>query len=451
MAGFYIKSVIAYGSGVKESSVDFIEGLNIITGYSDTGKTCIVRCIEYIFGSKSLPFETSTGYDGVRMIVGTPKGNVTFERKIGKNQVYVSSLNPDIESDLYDIDYKKNQKKPVLNSVWLKLIGIDDEHKVPSNKSFEKKRLTWKTLGSLRFIDEDEIGRVESIIEPVQYVEKTLFLSSLLFLLTGRDFSDVDIQHGREMKKARRKAVEEYVNKKIKITSDKQRELAEALEKYDGIDIDYELEKIMQEIQLTDSQIAARVNSSRKLMMSIVQYNTKLAECDVLLTRYDSLATQYRSDIKRLTFIVDGERIGHQNPENRICPFCEGTITVKKQKSYVESANAELKKIISQLQGLGTSVENVKSEKIELQNTVISLQDEYDAIEKQLQEELRPRLAELSQKKDEYKRFIQLKNEQEILQTFADNWVADLRELPSEDDGADKLEYHPRYNIPNDY
>lgn len=444
MAEIYIMSVMAFGNGKKDASVSFVDGLNIITGYSDTGKTCIARCIDYVFGSKTIPFDASTGYEGVEMKMHTPDGEICFKRMIGKNQVEVVSSNPNIESDTYAIEYKKNQKKAVLNEVWLKIIGINEEHKVPSNVNYDKKRLTWKTLRPLRFIDEDDIGRAESIIEPVQYVEKTLFLSSLLFLITGRDFSDVDAQHNRELKKARRKAVEEYVNKKIKTTSDKQKELTEALEKYKGVDVDAELEKIIHEVQVTEATIAARVNSSRKLMTSIMHYNSKLAECDVLLARYDSLASQYKSDVKRLTLIVDGEKVDHEIPENEICPFCEGKITVKKKISYTKSANAELKRIIGQLDDLSTSIEDVKKQKIEIQESVIELQDEYDTIEKQLSEELRPKLAKLSEEKDAYRHFIELKNEVEIYRTLAENWVADLRELPSEDDGKDKQEYHPR-------
>ena len=444
MAGFYIKSVTAFGTGKTESSVDFIDGLNIITGISDTGKTCVIRCIDFIFGKKTPPFDPSTGYEGVRMAVSTAAGDITFERLLGKNQVEVTSANSNIESGTYAIEYKKNQKKPVLNEVWLRLIGIDEEHKVPANKNYDKKRLTWKTLGSLRFLDEDDIGRAESIIEPVQVVEKTLFLSSLLFLINGRDFSEVDAQAKRDIKKARRKAVEEYVNRKIQIASDKQSELAEAIEKFDGVDVDAELESIIQQIQLTDSQIAARVNSSRKLMISIVQFNSKLAECDVLLSRYDALATQYKADIKRLTFIVDGEKLQQQVPQSTKCPFCDGTITVKRHQSYISSANAELKRIMAQLKGLSDSVESVKREKVQLQTYVTQYQKEYDDIERLLQEELRPRLADLGQKKDEYKRYIELKNEQAMLRNLAENWLEDLRQLPSEDDGETELEYRPR-------
>ena len=56
MAGFYIKKVIAKSAVKGDASVTFGKGLNIIQGRSDTGKTCVVNCIDFIFGSSTKPF-----------------------------------------------------------------------------------------------------------------------------------------------------------------------------------------------------------------------------------------------------------------------------------------------------------------------------------------------------------------------------------------------------------
>ena len=60
MSKFYIESIIAHGSGKTDAVVSFGKGLNIIQGYSDTGKTCVVKCIDYIFGSSENPFDKNT-------------------------------------------------------------------------------------------------------------------------------------------------------------------------------------------------------------------------------------------------------------------------------------------------------------------------------------------------------------------------------------------------------
>ena len=57
MDKFYIQKIVARGSGKTDSSVSFEPGLNIIQGRSNTGKTCIVRGIDFAFGGKKLPFD----------------------------------------------------------------------------------------------------------------------------------------------------------------------------------------------------------------------------------------------------------------------------------------------------------------------------------------------------------------------------------------------------------
>lgn len=90
-------------------------------------------------------------------------------------------------------------------------------------------------------------GRVddaESIVEPShRYMENTLFLSALLYLFTGRTFTETDAQEKSEIKNARRKAVKDYVNRKIQDAAARKAELGEKLHLFDGIDIDAQIEE----------------------------------------------------------------------------------------------------------------------------------------------------------------------------------------------------------------
>ena len=47
MAGFYIKRIIARSDLKEDAIVDFTSGLNIIQGRSDTGKSCVLKCIRW--------------------------------------------------------------------------------------------------------------------------------------------------------------------------------------------------------------------------------------------------------------------------------------------------------------------------------------------------------------------------------------------------------------------
>lgn len=55
MSRFYISKVTAYKHDGGESSIQLEDGVNIIYGPSNTGKTLILKYINFIFGSDDIP------------------------------------------------------------------------------------------------------------------------------------------------------------------------------------------------------------------------------------------------------------------------------------------------------------------------------------------------------------------------------------------------------------
>ena len=442
MSKFYIESIAAHGSGKNDAIVSFGEGLNIIQGYSDTGKTCVVKCIDFIYGSSEKPFDKNTGYDRVSMRIVTSSGAITFSRTIGKNQIQVVSESTDIESGTYDIGYKKTQKNPVINAVWLKLIGIDGEPMIPKNTDFVKKHLTWRTLLSMVYITEKNIVRPESIVVPEQYTEKTLFLSALLYLISGRDFAETDAQTKKEIRVARRKAVEQYVNKQLSGISERKKQLTSRLTEFADVDVEEEIARLVSEIEETDSKITQAVNDSKELLGKILTTEDKAAECAILLSRYQALKSQYTADIRRLTFIVEGEVEYQGIPKVSKCPFCDGKMTKHNRQSYIEASRGELSRIVAQLAGLEATETDVKNELVEIEAELTALRAKRADIESLISEQLRPKAENLQEMLNNYRVFIRLRSEMDIIDSFSDSWTTDLRELPEET--GDTLQYHPK-------
>lgn len=215
MGDFYLTKFTAKGSGKQDSTVDLRPGLNIIQGRSNTGKTCIIKCIDFCFGSKTKPFDNNFGYDTIELSMHTGKGNITISRTLGKNQVEVVTNVPGFYNGTYDLKTtKKKEPLPILSDLLLNSIGIEGEHQIVNNKDFNKRRLTWRTFLHILLFHVSEIAKATSVIEPEQGTEKTPFLSALLFLLSDRDFAESDAQTKKEICVARKRAVEEYVNKK---------------------------------------------------------------------------------------------------------------------------------------------------------------------------------------------------------------------------------------------
>ncbi|MFC2496216.1 MAG: AAA family ATPase, partial [Scardovia wiggsiae] len=137
MNDFYISKVTAGGSEKSNSVINLQPGLNIIQGRSNTGKTCVIKCIDFCFGSKAKPFDESLGYDTISISLHTGKGEITITRKLGKNQVDVITDVPGFEDGTYDLKHsKKKVPLPVLSDLLLASIGIEEEHLIIKNKNF---------------------------------------------------------------------------------------------------------------------------------------------------------------------------------------------------------------------------------------------------------------------------------------------------------------------------
>ncbi len=455
MSGFYIKKVIAKSAAKGDASITFGRGLNIIQGRSDSGKTCVANCIDFIFGgSVDKPFKETAKYDGVAMIVGSndADGEIILNRTVGKNQVDVSSSVQGIESGTYDVIYRKGAKNPPLNEVWLKLIGIEKETMIVTNSRFETKRLTWKNLLRVFYLDEGRVDDADSIIEPKhRYMENTLFLSALLYLITGRTYTEIDAQEKGEIKKARRKAVRDYVNSKIQSAADRKEELEHDLKIFDGVDVEEQMAQAITALQETQKKIDIALSQSQELLSSILDAEERVAECDVLLNRYYRLGEQYKADIQRLSLIVEGEESYKQIPEATVCPYCEGKITPKKRVSYLASSKVELERMMAQLSGLGETEKDVEERKAEIKKKLEMLKHQRDALESKIKTELRPQ--EISQEEivKAYKAYLRISSEIALIETYAQDFSDDLTALEKEKENDTKIEYHPKDYFGDDF
>ena len=95
---FYIQKIIVTGLEKTDSVIELSNGLNIIYGPSNTGKTYIVKCIDYMFGYDKEPIDISMGYQHIEIIVKTMNGILKMKRKIGENKIQVDSTDPNISS-----------------------------------------------------------------------------------------------------------------------------------------------------------------------------------------------------------------------------------------------------------------------------------------------------------------------------------------------------------------
>lgn len=429
MNHFYIEKLIVTGKGKEPSVLALNKGLNIISGPSNTGKSYVLECIDYLFGNDKIRFDKNLGYDCIKMIVATANGKLTLERPIDTKKVKVHSTVPGIESKSYNIDGKKN----TISDVWLHLIGIEDEHQIIKNSNYEKQRLTWRTFSHMFLIKESRVFQEPSILLPKQNTAAPAALSALFFLMTGVDFADTDQREDKKIKEARKKAVVDYINKRLTAFAERKNEL-DQLPVLDALALQEKVEAILDEIAETERSITDSVNLSKQLMKEIFTMDEQLAECNTLYNRYQALKSQYASDIKRLTFIVEGELHRTGIPINSKCPFCAGDIPLQEEQTYVEASHAELHRIQLQLNDLAEAERDLKAERATLETKIASLRKEKSDVEFLLNQELKPKVAALKQTLAEYRRAIEIQNEAVVISRFEDSMKTELFEALQEDD-----------------
>ena len=438
MSSFFISRIIATGEKVVASKIDFKQGLNIVCGPSNTGKSYIFHCIDFLFGSSSKPFDESTGYDTVRMEVITEKGhNLSLERQLGKNTIQVISNVPEIESGRYSTSSGKKK----INTVWLALIGINEEHKIVKNQYYHSQTLTWRTFLHSFLISDEQIPQKEPVLLQAQFAARPASMSALLFLMTGKDYGEIATQDTPDIKKARKKAKSDYINEKLQELTEQHGKIADSMASLEGVDIEAEMRVVIDHIAATENDIITATKRSRKLLEQIYDTSARLEEGEFLHDRYLALETQYQSDIKRLEFIEDGEQKFSEPQSEAKCPVCDSELNGH-EVIACHDAKAEIRTITAKLNDLREVIVEVVQDKIALEKQLVALKTENDNVLAVIRNKLEPQADELKEKLKDYRAVVQMKHEMSVIKILSDGMNADLGTIESDEES--ELRYKPR-------
>ena len=442
MSNFFIKSLIISGENKRTSTLDFDEGLNIIYGPSNTGKTYVLKCIDFIFGSKNkYPIPTSSGYSLIKLIIQTNNGQVSIEREIGKNKINVISENALIQSRVYKIQD--------IGTALLGLIGIQDNPSIIKNSRYEMVNLTWRTFMHSFIINEEEVIQQLPILISKESTVKTASLSALLYLISAPDASTFNPIEDKKIKEARKRAVEKYISEEIDGLRERKKILDEKL-KTKTVSPEEEIKKLTDELSEIEQEITAEVNNSKNTLSKILDIKDHIAKCDLLLNRYAELRSQYKADIKRLSFIVEGEINLSEVSSLEKCPFCDGAMSEQHYATYIETANAELSRITQLLNDLCETENTVVNDKQNYQGALQILNNERQTTENIIKQKLSPRAEKIKSSLKDYQSLIRLQNELEIIEKMRELKMQTLNEmLASKDDKP--AEYKPREHFPQDF
>nr|WP_302427072.1 AAA family ATPase [Limosilactobacillus mucosae] len=455
---FYISSVKVIGPGVRDSEAQFQEGLNIIEGGSDTGKTSIVHCILYVFnkswGNKNdskrhnkFPFLEKYGYTQVAVNFKNDEGYINISREKGAKQVQVDSSISNILSGYYSIN--NNTKGKNLNDILLEMMGIEERHQIPKNVNYQTQILSWKGISPLWYMDENDIIRANPIMLPLYATQHTAFLSSLIFMITGDEIEIPEGIRDPKTKKAKDEATKGQLTKQLQESSKKIKEIHSQLinKKYE--DVEDQLQVIVDKIDKLNEQIYERINNIHSIQQDITKISQQVEEMTVYIARFKNLHSEYIGDIKRLSFIVNGEQQLNHIQGKRKCPFCNQTINSKENHNHTKAAQAELSRIMEQLESLEQSTKDVKNKKHSLEQKQRDKEERLSHLSQKLQKEMKPELKSLREQQERYQNYLLLKNQEKIYKELISEWSDEINQIDNEKEKHP--EYHPLEHFPEHF
>jgi len=217
---YYIKRITMSGPKVETSSVDLDKGVNILYGASNTGKSYIAECIDYMMGNDDHRIDDNKGYDTIRMELDVDGSSLTMVRKLGETKIQVFSNVAGIEGGEYTLAGNNR-----ICHVWLRLMGITELHRINKSAHFQREELNNRAFDHAFVIREKNIYSLESILMPGQYSRFPVAKAALLFLMTGNDYDDGVEYEKPEIHDAKKKAVIEFADSQILALQGQEEEL----------------------------------------------------------------------------------------------------------------------------------------------------------------------------------------------------------------------------------
>lgn len=404
--GFYITELRLTGRNKINASVIFRKGLNVISGASDTGKSYIFQCINYVFGSSDEPKEIdeSMGYSTIYLEIESYLGETkTLKRDIGEPKIQVYDCKIDEITPLQDfIDLKGSHDPKDDNNISTFLLSFNniESMKLRKNQRGEKVAFSFRNFVRMIMINEEKIiSEISPILSGIP-TNKTAELSAFKAVLTGVDDSGGLELEDPKIYKTRLEAKLEIINNLIQKLRKEIEEKKELVIDLDSNNLDLQIEQVSERIADNSKIINENMEERKRIWEEEQEIKSRILMLEELVGRFDLLKKSYLSDLDRLQFIIEGDHFISQLYDSN-CPICNNTIN-QEAFNFLEHNHAiqvenlqiaceeESDKLRSQLLDLNDTVSTLKSELEEKRASARELNQKIAQIDQFIQKELKP-------------------------------------------------------------
>ena len=420
-SSFWLSSltVIAY-EREKDSTVTFKPGLNVIYGPSNTGKTWILKTLDYALGSdpEKMPITEQMGYTHVRLTINTDRGIVQLTRPIGTghNTLEVSSTNPRINVTQCKAR-SRTKTLPSVADVLLRLIGFDypEDYKLLASTDLKTQVFSWRTFWHLLFANEGRVGSEKSVFLNPDSRSPLPTQTALTTLFEGTNYAQYAAEENIGARKLKTKTIIEYLRPQPAQIDARIQSIEKILAATSEEQLVAKINEFSIEAQAVSQQLDQYTARSQQLIQEIGMVNASLAEIQMLRSQYQDLGTSYRAKIERLEFIEAGHKLTDQHPAAANCPVCGQVVPEDAQERFTPTTQVEKRVLVQRLAGLEDTLAGLAKEEQPLLEQQAALRQKATSVADFIAKQLQPRFSELKQQIADYKATIELKTEREQL------------------------------------
>ena len=426
------------------SAVDLAPGLNIIYGPSNTGKTLILDCVDFMLGGDARRlYKPALRITAVTMFLDVDGAELSMYRELDeakKNDIIVVSKAPGIDTGTYTVG-TKTKDKDTISSLWLQLMGIDQEVKIIRQiEDSMEQTLTVRTFYHFFVINENRISGENSILKPgSQTFTKNIpvpTITSLIYLAKELNYiAPADTpKTPSKIIKLKRATAQNIVDGSVNAIREREATGIQDDDLRSAAEIQTEINEILEQISAAEDSLKQTTDRDQKVTKKLIEISSAIAESTILKNRYDALRTQYESDMRRLTFIAEADLHRGRIPKLDHCPFCNGELPKEKTQSCLDAAIAEADKIELRIKDLQYADEALTNELLRLQSQKEGLLREQQQVQAAIRGELRPQVEALRDKLVVFTAALEKAKAKEMIRYFTEVLNDQLLRINEEDE-----------------
>jgi hypothetical protein len=378
---FIFRKLTFAGPAKSTRELDFVDGVNVIYGASNSGKSYTIKALDFMCGAGSALPEIAElrGYETCWLEQDLPiTGRVRLSRAVRGGDFeasFIRRLDRVRDTQPAKILSALHSNPNSLSRFLLGELGIIDNKQIASTQNGKKASFSFRHFAAYMFTEETPMMAEWSPIKIAPQSNDTFDKNVMKFILTGDDDSGIiETPKPNEQRIANAgkiEIVEEWIQEAV---ADLHRSFSEdeVVDKMQVAAQEAALSKTLEEHHATLAKYQTELDRLRRQRRRCLElreeFEERAGEIALTLERFGLLASVYKSDVERLEALEEGAA-ALMTGAGRPCPLCGAEPEHQREVhglDHVERSRravaAEISKIRVERADLGKAAASLKAE-----------------------------------------------------------------------------------------